>query len=543
MHPEDPTRLGTYRVVRPLAQTPTGQALLGADATGRSVVLTVVRADVAAQAGFRERFAREVRAAAAAPPWFVAAVVDVDAAADPPWSAALHVPGTTLQEFVDERGPLGDAGTAALAERLAGGLVALHAAGLVHGDLTPSAVVLAEDGPRLVGFGLARAAGPDYGTPGFQAPEQAARAGQASPSVQAADTTGPPTVPATDTAEGPAVDLFALGCVVGFAATGRSPFAAGSPAETRHRVAEGDPDLGPMGEPVRSVVLSCLHKDPARRPTAAQAAAMLGPTAGQATVVSPAEPAGYRLSPAGPHPTGVGPPPGPSSMSAGPPPGAAEPPPTLIGLPPVGAGAPWTPPVGPGPPRRRRGPVITALVAAAAVVAAGIVGAVLLTARVGGTPSAVGPAPASAAPSAAGGATGPVDPGTGATLVDTAPFGADGPRFTTPSGNISCQMSDTSATSDGDARCDVAQRSWQAPPKPADCAGDYGAGATVSGAEKAQLTCATDTVADPDLEVLQYGQAVSYGGVVCDSQETGVRCVNRATGHGFRVARASYDLF
>ena len=63
------------------------------------------------------------------------------------------------------------------------------------------------------------------------------------------------------------------------------------------------------------------------------------------------------------------------------------------------------------------------------------------------------------------------------------------------------------------------------------------------GAGKAELTCATDTVADPGLQVLQYGQAVSFGGVVCDSQETGVRCVNRATGHGFRVARASYDLF
>ncbi len=81
------------------------------------------------------------------------------------------------------------------------------------------------------------------------------------------------------------------------------------------------------------------------------------------------------------------------------------------------------------------------------------------------------------------------------------------------------------------------------PPKPADCTGSWGGGASVSGAEKARLTCVDDTVADPGLRVLGYGQAVSYGGIVCDSRETGVRCVNRATGHGFRVARASYDLF
>ena len=146
-------------------------------------------------------------------------------------------------------------------------------------------------------------------------------------------------------------------------------------------------------------------------------------------------------------------------------------------------------------------------------------------------------------PPTAAPATGTLDPGTGATLVDLAPFGADAPRFTTPSRNISCQLTDTSPTSDGAARCDVAQSSWPLPPKPADCAGNWGGGVAVSAAEKAQLTCASDTVADPGLEVLAYGQAVSYGGIVCDSQETGVRCVNRATGHGFRVARASFDLF
>jgi hypothetical protein len=179
--------------------------------------------------------------------------------------------------------------------------------------------------------------------------------------------------------------------------------------------------------------------------------------------------------------------------------------------------------------------------AVAAVVVVAVAAGVLLTARVGGTPSAVGPTTAAA--SASGTPNAVVDPGTGAALVDPVQFGPDGPRFTTPSHNIACLLSDPSPTSDGTARCDVAQRSWTVPPKPAHCVGDYGAGASVSGAEKATLTCASDAVADPGLRVLQYGQAVSYGGVVCDSEETGMRCVNTVTGHGFRVARASYDLF
>jgi hypothetical protein len=175
----------------------------------------------------------------------------------------------------------------------------------------------------------------------------------------------------------------------------------------------------------------------------------------------------------------------------------------------------------------------------AALLVVAVVAVVALTARVGGKPSAAG----SSAPAPSGTSSGAVDPGTGATLVDAGQFGADGPRFATPSRNISCQMTDPSSAIAGAARCDVAQRFWQIGPKPADCAGEYGAGAAVSGTGKGELTCVTDTVADPGLQVLQYGQAVSYGGIVCDSQETGVRCVNAASGHGFRVSRASYDLF
>jgi len=484
--PDLPAALGRYQVVRLLDDLPTGRTLLGTDTTGRAVVLTLVHPSVAAGAGFRERFTAQARAAAAAPLWFVAAVVDVDAAADPPWRAEVHVAGSTLQQFVDERGPLGDAGTAALAERLAAGLAAVHAGGFAHGDLTPSTIVLAEEGPRLVGFGLTRAAGPGYGTPGYQAPEQ----------MRAADP--------TDAAAG---DVFALGCVLVFAATGRPPSA-------------GAVDLAGLVEPVRSAVRACLRADPAERPTAGQVAAMLA---------APAEAPTTKLRR-----------------------GATAGPRTLVGMPPPYGGAAPAPHHGGAPPtpagRRRssRGRLVGLLAVVALLLVGGVVGAVALTSRSSGgvltTTTTTAPPTAAAAPTTTP-ATGNVDPGTGLTLVDVAPFGADGPRFTTPSRNISCQLTDTSPTGDGEARCDVAQTTWSLPPKPADCAGAWGGGAAVSGAERARLTCASDTAADPGLRVLEYRQAVSYGGVVCDSQETGVRCVNRATGHGFRVARASYDLF
>jgi len=509
--PDHPAVLGTYQVVRLLADRPIGRTLLGTDTTGRAVVLTLVHPAVAAGVGFRERFTAQARAAAAAPLWFVAAVVDVDAAADPPWRAEVHVAGSTLQQFVDERGPLGEAGTAALAERLAAGLAAVHAGGFAHGDLTPSTIVLAEEGPRLVGFGLTRAAGPGYGTPGYVAPELTGAGGGA------ADAFG-------GGSAGGAADVFALGAVLAFAATGHPPFAAEPTADPRRRAPGSGPELAGLAEPVRSAVLACLRENPAERPTAGQVVAMLATPAEAPTTK-------LRRGAAGPR-TLIGMPDPYAGYGAAASRRVAAGPPTRAGMPPA------------RPRRSSRGRLVALLAVVAVLLVGGVVGTIALTSRSGGgvLTTTVPSASAVAAPTAAP-ATGSVDPGSGLTLVDLAPFGADGPRFTTPSRNISCQLTDTSPTGDGDARCDVAQTTWPLPPKPADCAGAWGGGASVSGAERAQLTCASDTVADPGLRVLEYRQAVSYGGVVCDSQETGVRCVNRATGHGFRVARASYDLF
>lgn len=458
--------------------------------------------------------------AASAPAWFTAPVLDADPDAERPWLATAFVDGPSLQAYVADQGPLGDQGVAALAVRMADGLAALHTAGLVHRDLKPSNVLLADDGPRLIDFGISRAAdttsltqtGHVMGTPEYMSPEQAGG----------------------ERDIGPASDMFSLGSLLVFAATGRSPFAADSAAAALYRITYSEPDLGSLSGRVREVVHACLTKDAAGRPTASQVRGLLRAADAEAAVDQTVA-----------LPT---PPPASNGVS-----------PTLVGVPavvpvpldavPTGAGWPAEmQPAGtyptydagtpPGTPPTRRRWLVPVAAAVAVLLLAGIGLAVFMINWSRGGTATAAPAPSSTgAPSSAGGASS--DPA-GATIVDAQTdgrFGTDGARFATPSRNIACMM-----TAD-EVRCDVAQRSWQTPPKPADCIGDFGNGARLAGTGSGELTCVSDTVADPALTVLAYGEGVRFGGVVCVSSETGMRCANESTGHGFRVARASYDLF
>lgn len=522
-HTDDPTMLGRYRVQSRLGAGGMGRVLLGVDESGRRVALKVVHTELAAEPGFRERFRHEVQMAASAPAWFAAPVLDADPDAESPWLATEFVDGPSLQSYVTTHGPLGEPGVAALAVRMADGLVALHAAGLVHRDLKPSNVLLADDGPRLIDFGISRAAdttaltqtGHVLGTPEYMSPEQAGG----------------------ERDIGPSSDMFSLGSLLVFAATGHSPFAADSAAAALYRIAYSEPDLGPLTGRVREAVHACLTKDPAGRPTSAQVRGLLR----AADMEVPADPpvALPALSPPSPS-NGVSP--------------------TLVGVPavdpvpldvvPTGAGWPSEmPPAGmypafdagvparTPPPARRRW-LIPVAVGVAVLLLAGVGLAVLMLTRGGSTTVAAPLSSATGGPSPASGPS--TDPAAGATIVDAQTdgrFGTGGARFTTPSRNIACTM-----TAD-EVRCDVAQRTWQTPPKPADCAAAYGTGARLAGTDPGELTCAGEMVAGPAPTVLGYGDGVRFAGVVCVSRETGVRCENTSTGHGFRVARASYDLF
>ena len=247
----DPRKVGSYRLEGRLGGGGMGQVFLGRSPGGMTVAVKVVRSELADDADFRRRFAAEVEAARKVGGFYTAQVVDADTDADPPWMATAYIPGLSLNQAVTDHGPMPAESVAVLGAGLAEGLAAVHACGLVHRDLKPANVILAEDGPRVIDFGIARALDTTshtvsrtvVGTPAFMSPEQAR-----------ADTIGPPS------------DVFSLGCVVAFAATGRSPFGTGADHAVTYRIVHEKPDLTGIPDHLADLISACLDKDPDRRP-------------------------------------------------------------------------------------------------------------------------------------------------------------------------------------------------------------------------------------------------------------------------------------
>jgi serine/threonine protein kinase len=259
--PRDPERVGGYTLVGRLGVGGMGVVYLARDDDGREVALKRVHSSLAEHEEFRARFIREVAAARRVPGRHTARVVDADVLADPPWLATEYFRCWTLAQQVPRFGPLtvDDIGT--LTVRLAEALASMHAVGLVHRDLKPSNILLAPDGPRIIDFGIARAAdlesltatGGLHGTPGYMAPEQ----------IEGSETGTP-------------ADVFALGACLVYATTGTSPFWDGSPTTLMYRTVHAEPDLDAMPEALRAVTLRCLAKEAGERPTAADLLAEFG---------------------------------------------------------------------------------------------------------------------------------------------------------------------------------------------------------------------------------------------------------------------------
>lgn len=245
----DPQRVGPYQIVGRLGSGGMGWVYLGRSPTGRMVAVKVVRPELAMEPEFRDRFEREVDAARAVGSLFTAAVVDADTAGDPPWLATVYVPGPSLTEEVSRNGPLPEPQVRLLGAGLAEALRAIHSAGVVHRDLKPSNVLLAPDGPRVIDFGISRMVGASgltrsgvvLGTPAFMSPEQI-----------------------TGMMVGPSSDLFSLGGVLLFAATGRQPFPGGD--GHLYRLVHGEPELEGAPDGLRDLIGRCLAKDPVDRP-------------------------------------------------------------------------------------------------------------------------------------------------------------------------------------------------------------------------------------------------------------------------------------
>jgi serine/threonine protein kinase len=251
LRPGDPRRVGGYRLTGLLGEGGTGQVFLGRSRAGRMVAVKLIRPEYARQPSFRERFAREVAAARMVGGFHAVQVVDADPRAERPWMVTAYIPDPSLQDRVDAAGPLGTARVAELGAHLAEGLAAIHACGLVHRDLKPGNVLLAADGARIIDFGIARAvgamtlttAGTMLGTCLYMSPEQMREAGLTAAS-----------------------DIFSLGSVLVFAATGAPPFRATTLPGIVRDITDGAPDLADVPAPLVPLITACLAKDPATRP-------------------------------------------------------------------------------------------------------------------------------------------------------------------------------------------------------------------------------------------------------------------------------------
>ncbi|MCX4905851.1 protein kinase [Streptomyces sp. NBC_00878] len=260
LQPSDPPSIGGYPLLSRLGAGGMGQVYLSRTPSGRLLALKTIREDLSSDPGFEERFAGEIRNSdRVRSPWTVTVVDYSPPGQRPQWLATEYVPAPSLDEWVTRHGPLPEAALLSLAAELCGALQAVHQADLTHRDVKPGNVLLARDRPRLIDFGIARAAddprhtqvGGVLGSPGFLAPDQAVG--------------GVPAEPA---------DVFSLAAVLVYAATGHSPFAG--PRENAHmaalvyRAVHEAPDLQGVPPALLSLLAAGLAKTPAERPTAAE---------------------------------------------------------------------------------------------------------------------------------------------------------------------------------------------------------------------------------------------------------------------------------
>ncbi|MFI1188359.1 PQQ-binding-like beta-propeller repeat protein [Streptomyces californicus] len=361
----DPEEIGGYPLEERLGSGGMGTVFLARTSSGRPVAIKLIHQHFAGDDEFRIRFRQEVAAARRVSGAFTAAVVDAAPEADQPWMATTYIEGPTLAQRIGEQGPLGGAELRRLAIGLAEALRDIHRVGVVHRDLKPSNVVLSPEGPRVIDFGISRAAdqetltmtGRVIGTPPFMSPEQL----RAPRGV------------------GPRSDVFSLGTLLVYAATGSGPFDSDSPYMTAYQVVHEEPSLDAVPPALRAVVEPCLDKEPEGRPSADELLVLLrdlpadlggpGPASGapaagrtrdMITQHHRSTPSPAAATPAAPRPSST---PEPSGAAPGPSESAPAPAPAAPAPSPAGS----TPATVGGRLRRRWRPVLAAAVAVTAI--------------------------------------------------------------------------------------------------------------------------------------------------------------------------------
>jgi serine/threonine protein kinase len=368
---DDPRQVGGFRLQARLGAGGMGRVYLGYSPGGRPVAVKVVHPELARDAEFMRRFRREVAAAQSVSDAYTAAVVGAGPDDRPPWLATTFVPGPPLSDLVAQAGPLPEDAVWRLAGGLAEALQAIHAHGLVHRDLKPGNILIAADGPRVIDFGISRttsgtvvtATQTTIGTPAYMSPEQA-----------------------QGLAVGPSSDIFSLGSVLAFAATGAPPFGGGEAFAIGFQVVHGEPDLARVPAALRPLIDPCLAKDPGGRPSVGE---LLEAVAVSSSAYPEVRPGKFwpgqvaavlesdRFTPVLPPPT-MTPPPSPATHAAHPPTHAvqpAQPPPQRRYAPPA------SPPPAPAAVARRRGPrwLLPVALGLAVIIGAGIALALALS--------------------------------------------------------------------------------------------------------------------------------------------------------------------
>jgi serine/threonine protein kinase len=248
----DPSRIGRFRLSARLGAGGMGVVYLGTAEDGSQVAVKVLRSELADDAEFRERFRREVSALSRVNGVCTVRVIEADMDSVTPFLATEYANGPSLAEYVAKHGPLGPGLLYGLAIGLAEALTAIHVAGVIHRDLKPANVLLTQEGPKVIDFGIAHAldetavtrTGMVVGSPGFMAPEQiAGQAGQAS-------------------------DIFAWGLTLAYAASGKPPFGTGPAEVILYRIVHDRPDISAVPEQLRPLVEVAVTKAAAERPAA-----------------------------------------------------------------------------------------------------------------------------------------------------------------------------------------------------------------------------------------------------------------------------------
>jgi len=254
LRPDDPTRIGHYRLTARLGSGGMGVVYLGVSWDGAPVAVKVLRPELAGDQEFRHRFGREVAALVQVKGVCTVRVIEADSQSSTPFVVTEYAAGPSLSEYIDKQGSVGPEMLFGLATGLAEALTTIHAAGIMHRDLKPSNIILTDAGPKVIDFGIARRqdtrgvtkTGMMIGSLGFMAPEQISGR------------------------SGPEADVFAWGVTVAYAAAGRSPFGAGNSHSILYRIMYGDPDVASVPDSLLPLVEASLAKDPQSRPTAQQ---------------------------------------------------------------------------------------------------------------------------------------------------------------------------------------------------------------------------------------------------------------------------------